>query len=126
MEQLRPLVLVVDDDELIADAIAEILSEEGFQTASARNGVDALLFIADSIRTPEVIVLDLMMPRMDGWTFCKIRQRIELLKAIPVVAITADPAMGRNPPLGVDTILPKPFHPDDIARAVMRIVGSAA
>jgi CheY-like chemotaxis protein len=126
MEQFQPLVLVVDDDELIVEALAEILADEGLQTARARNGVDALLFIADSVRIPDLIVLDMMMPRMDGWTFCRIRQRLELLKAIPVIAISADSNIGGRPPLGVEAILPKPFHPDDITRMVMRVVGSLA
>jgi CheY-like chemotaxis protein len=119
-------VLVVDDDELIVEAIAEILSQEGMETACARNGVDALVFLADTLRMPNIIVLDMMMPRMDGWTFCKIRQRVELLRAIPVVAMSADLAIGRRPPLGVESILPKPFHPDDITRAVIRVMGSIA
>src|SRR5215208_3400906 len=102
MEQFYPLVLVVDDDELIVDAIAEILADEGVQTARARNGVDALVVIAESLQVPNLIVLDMMMPQMDGWTFCKIRQGLELLKAIPVVAISADSTIARRPPLGVE------------------------
>jgi CheY-like chemotaxis protein len=97
------------------------LADEGIQTARARNGVDALVFIAESIEIPNLIVLDMMMPQMDGWTFCRIRQRLELLKAIPVVAISADSNIGRRPPLGVEAILPKPFHPDDVTRLVMRL-----
>jgi CheY-like chemotaxis protein len=65
------------------------------------------------------------MPQMDGWTFCRIRQRLELLKAIPVVAISAHPSFNRCAPSGVEAILPKPFHPDDITRVIMRIMGSA-
>ena len=121
-----PLVLVVDDDELIVEAIGEILSDEGVEIARAGNGVDALVLIAESIRPPNLIVLDMRMPRMDGWTFCKIRERLELLKAIPVVAISADSTIESRPPLGVEAVLAKPFHPDDIARVVKRFVRSAA
>src|SRR5678810_1301362 len=82
---VRPLVLIVDDDEGIRAAVAEILVDEGFRTAQATDGVDALNFLADVDGSPTVILLDLMMPVLDGWTFCKIRQGIQSLMKIPVI-----------------------------------------
>jgi CheY-like chemotaxis protein len=67
-------ILVVEDNADIRDALAEILSEEGYELATAGNGLEALAHIEES-GLPKLIILDLMMPVMDGWTF-----RRELLR----------------------------------------------
>jgi CheY-like chemotaxis protein len=93
MEEManRPLVLVIDDDEGIREGIVDLLEEEGFAAVGASNGLEALNFLAESKRPPSLILLDLMMPVLDGWTFCKVRQGIAMLMEIPVVAISAAP-----------------------------------
>jgi len=82
----RPLVLVIDDDDGIREGIVDLLEEEGFAAVGACNGLEALNFLADSKRVPSLILLDLMMPVLDGWTFCKVRQGVSMLMEIPVVA----------------------------------------
>ena len=100
----RPLVLVIDDDEGIRHWIVALLEEEGFAAIGACNGMEALNFLAESKRTPSLILLDLMMPVLDGWTFCKLRQGVAMLMEIPVVAISAAPMNGTHAPL--QTMLP--------------------
>jgi CheY-like chemotaxis protein len=117
------LVLIVDDDEGIRAAVAEILVDEGFRTAQATDGVDALNFLADVDGSPTVILLDLMMPILDGWTFCKIRQGIQSLMKIPVIAVSAGSMVGNREPLRVDATLAKPFDPDELAWLTNRIAG---
>jgi len=119
----RPLVLVIDDDEGIREGIVDLLEEEGFTAIGAANGLEALNFLAESKRIPALILLDLMMPVVDGWTFCKVRQGVEMLMEIPVVAISAAPMNGPHEPLRVDATLPKPFDPDALAWLATRMAG---
>jgi CheY-like chemotaxis protein len=119
----RPLVLIVDDDEGIRGAVADILDEEGFRTAQATDGADALNFLADADGPPTVILLDLMMPVLDGWTFCKIRQGVQSLLEIPVIAVSAGSMVGSCEPLRVDATLAKPFDPDELTWLTTRMAG---
>ena len=64
-----------------------------------------------------------MMPVLDGWTFCKVRQGVQMLMEIPVVAISAAPMNGPQEPLRVDATLPKPFDPDALAWIAARMAG---
>ena len=119
----RPLVLVIDDDEGIREGIVDLLEEEGFTVVGAANGLEALNFLSESKRIPALILLDLMMPVIDGWTFCKVRQGIAMLMEVPVVAISAAPMNGPHEPLRVDATLPKPFDPDALTWLATRMVG---
>jgi CheY-like chemotaxis protein len=119
----RPLVLVIDDDEGIREGIVDLLEEAGFAAVGSCNGLDALNFLAESPRKPSLILLDLMMPILDGWTFCKVRQGVAMLMQIPVVAISAAPMSGRHEPLRVDATLAKPFDPDALAWLATRMTG---
>jgi len=119
----QPLVLVIDDDDGIREAIVDLLADEGFQAVGASNGLEALNFLADSERKPSLILLDLMMPVLDGWTFCKVRQGVSMLMEIPVVAISAAPMNGPQEPLRVDATLAKPFDPDALTWLATRMAG---
>ena len=119
----RPLVLVIDDNDGIREGIVDLLEEEGFAAVGACNGMEALNFLAESKRVPSLILLDLMMPVVDGWTFCKLRQGVMSLMEIPVVAISAAPMNGAQEPLRVDATLPKPFDPDALAWLATRMAG---
>jgi CheY-like chemotaxis protein len=119
----RPLVLVIDDDEAIREGIVDLLEEEGFAAIGAANGMEALNFLAESKRVPSLILLDLMMPVVDGWTFCKLRQGVAMLMEIPVVAISAAPMNGAHEPVRVDATLPKPFDPEALAWLATRMAG---
>jgi len=122
-ERERPLVLVIDDDDGIREGIVDLLEEEGFTAVGAANGLEALNYLAETKKVPALILLDLMMPVLDGWTFCKVRQGVSMLMDIPVVAISAAPMNGPHQPLRVDATLPKPFDPDALAWLAMRMAG---
>lgn len=83
-------VLVVEDDRDIRETVAEVLEEEGYQVRSAENGRDALDYLLAAGKLPDVILLDLMMPVMDGWTFWSELQTDVKLAALPIVVISAD------------------------------------
>jgi len=82
-------ILLVDDDEAIRDSLSEFLREEGFSVATAENGRDAMQWLRDHRPTPCVVLLDLMMPVMDGGEFLRAKRVDAGLSPIPVVIITA-------------------------------------
>jgi CheY-like chemotaxis protein len=118
-------VLVVDDDEVIRQLIAVNLQLEGFEVATAVDGQDCL----DNVQSiaPDVITLDVMMPRLDGWeTAVQLRKSPDTAH-IKVVLITAraqedDIARGTN--VGADAYLTKPFDPGEMIRVVRELAGA--
>ncbi|GAA3233334.1 hypothetical protein GCM10010468_65880 [Actinocorallia longicatena] len=112
-------VLVVDDDEVIRQLIAVNLQLEGFEVDTAVDGLDCLERVRDV--APDVITLDVMMPRLDGWeTAVKLREDPETA-GIRVVMITAraqDRDVVRGREIGVDAYVTKPFDPNELIRTV--------
>jgi two-component system response regulator ResD len=119
----RPVVLVVDDDGEIRHAVVDFLEDEGFEAIGASNGEQALEILSDLEHPPALILLDLMMPGMDGWTFCRLRQGIQMLKETPVIAMSAAHVLELREPLRVDALLPKPFEPKQLAWLAARMAG---
>ena len=117
-------VLVVDDDEVIRQLIAVNLTLEGFDVATAVDGQDCLDKVAAI--DPDVITLDVMMPRLDGWVTASQLRRDPATSGIKVVLITAraqedDKKRGRQ--IGVDAYLTKPFDPSEMIRVVRELAG---
>ena len=117
----RPVVLVVDADEGIRQAAVTFLENEGFATLSASDGVQAFELLADLEAPPALILLDLMMPGMDGWMFCKLRQGIRMLKETPVVGMSSASMLDLQEPMGIDALLPKPFYPKELIYLATRL-----
>lgn len=84
-------ILIVDDDADIRDGLSEFLSDEGFEVATASNGQVAMEWLRVHRPKSCVILLDLMMPLMDGWAFLRAKQSEPDLAALAVVIITAGP-----------------------------------
>ncbi|HEY7370976.1 MAG TPA: response regulator [Polyangia bacterium] len=82
-------ILIVDDDNDVRSALSEMLEEEGFSVEGAHNGREALARLRDSTVHPAVILLDLMMPGMDGWDFRSEQMRDPKLATVPVVVVSA-------------------------------------
>jgi CheY-like chemotaxis protein len=106
----RCLILVVDDHYEIRVALAELLEDEGYQVITA-HGQEALALLRRGTVRPALIVLDLMMPVMDGWTFREIQASDPALQTIPVVVISAisNVQHGRHP-VPAAAYLPKPLN----------------
>lgn len=103
-------VLVVDDDRDTRDLIGLLLEDAGYQVVTAGNGKEALTALEDGLR-PDAIVLDLMMPVMNGWEFREKVLRDTDFAAIPTVVVTGDTkAAQRAAKLGAAGYLSKPFE----------------
>jgi CheY-like chemotaxis protein len=85
-----PHVLIVEDDLDIRDALSQILEEEGYTVVTAANGREALDMLRNGCPPPRLILLDLMMPVMNGWQFRAEQNADPSLRDIPVVIISAD------------------------------------
>lgn len=88
-ESPGPQVLVVDDDADIIEALIEVLQDHGLRAEPAANGAEALEKLRSREELPRVILLDLMMPVMDGYGFRAAQQADERLAAIPVIVLSA-------------------------------------
>jgi two-component system, OmpR family, alkaline phosphatase synthesis response regulator PhoP len=123
-------VLIVEDDSDIAQLVARYLEKAGFVAERAANGRDALEAIA--ARVPDVMVLDLMLPHVDGLDVCRRVRANDRTAAIPIVMLTAradesERIVGLE--LGADDYLAKPFSPNELVarvRALLRRVQRAA
>ncbi|WP_189245857.1 response regulator transcription factor [Streptosporangium pseudovulgare] len=119
MGEVLGKVLVVDDDEVIRQLIAVNLTLEGFQVETAFDGQDCLDKVRDVM--PDVITLDVMMPRLDGWMTATKLRRNEGTSHIRVVLITAraqEDDKRRGFGIGVDAYLTKPFDPAELIQVV--------
>jgi CheY-like chemotaxis protein len=114
-------VLVVDDERPIREILAEVLRLEGFSVVTAADGMEALA--AAQRRSPDAVVLDLMMPRMDGLSFLRVFRGAPEFALIPVVVVSAVAnELERAQPLAQARML-KPFDVDELLGIVHRLVG---
>lgn len=120
---IQPLVLVVDDDPDILDAICDILEVEHYRVSRARNGVEALECV--EAERPAVILLDLMMPVMDGVTFAHELRERPAVSDVPILVISADGNPARAASVGARGYLAKPFDIDTLLGYVVALAGRA-
>jgi DNA-binding response OmpR family regulator len=119
-----PRVLVVDDDAVLADVLGRYLRREGFAVESAGDGATGLAMALDTL--PDIVVLDLMLPGLDGLEVCR---RLRRVAPIPVVMLTAlgeedDRIAGLE--LGADDYVTKPFSPRELAARVKAVLRRAS
>jgi CheY-like chemotaxis protein len=110
-------ILIVDDDDDVRDACVAVLGEEGYTTRTARNGREALDLLHQDLH-PAVILLDLMMPEMNGFEFRARQLADPSIADLPVVVLTAGTMSDRIRQLHPDACLTKPFELDDLLGAV--------
>ncbi|MBC7543313.1 MAG: response regulator [Candidatus Sericytochromatia bacterium] len=118
-------ILIVDDDPAIREILAELLAEEGYAVATAKHGQDALQKLHDDSRYC-LILLDLMMPVMDGWASRR-RQRLDpVLTDIPVIVFSgADNLAQQAAELAIDDFLEKPVDAEQLLAVISRLCDSA-
>jgi DNA-binding response OmpR family regulator len=117
----KTTVVTADDDPQLLRLIARNLTFEGYEVATARDGEQALELVEQSM--PDLVLLDIMMPKLDGFTVC---QRIREFSLVPIIIVTArsqDQEKVKGLDLGADDYLTKPFSVDELlarVRAVLR------
>ena len=120
---MAKLILIVEDDLDVARLEAEVLEAEGYRTAIAANGWEALDHLRHN-NPPDLILLDMMMPIMDGWKFREEQRKLPAVASIPVVTVTADSdARGKAASIQAAGHVAKPMRIDTLLDEVERICG---
>jgi twitching motility two-component system response regulator PilG len=120
-------VMVIDDSKTIRRTAESLLKKAGCEVSTATDGFEALAMIAD--HHPDVIFVDIMMPRLDGYQTCALIKHNDVYKKIPVIMLSSkdglfDRARGRI--VGSEQYLTKPFTKDELLGAIRRYVNTAA
>lgn len=116
----RPQILVIDDDEILAKALQLYLSRTGFDVQVANDALEGMRKLFSS--NPDLVVLDVMMPRVDGFEAC---QRIRELSTVPIIMLTArgqESDRVRGLKLGADDYVAKPFSPRELGARVEAVL----
>jgi CheY-like chemotaxis protein len=125
-EQNQALILVVDDYQDAREMYAEYLQFSGFRVAEAKNGNEAVEQ-AYALK-PDLILMDLSLPGMDGWEATRRLKADDRTKQIPIVALTGHALAGASEgakKAGCDSFVTKPCLPDDLVVEVRRMLGTA-
>jgi DNA-binding response OmpR family regulator len=114
-----PVVLLVEDHDTSADGYAQLLSAAGYRVARARNGYEALAKV--SLETPSIILLDLKLPKLDGWDLLQRLKADAAVASVPVIVVTGDALpthheMART--RGAAAVLSKPINPGELLTVV--------
>jgi len=121
------LVMVVDDSLTVRKITGRMLAREGYEVASAKDGVDALQQLQDM--KPQCILLDVEMPRMDGFEFARNVRADEATKSIPIIMITsrtADKHRNHALELGVNEYMGKPYQEEQLLALIKRYTSENA
>lgn len=122
MPNVCSTVLVVEDDDQIRDTIKEALEFEGYTVLTSTNGKDALEVLRGN-QSPCLILLDLMMPIMNGWEFLNHRKADDVLMTIPVAVVSAAEMRSIKTAGEVQAIIKKPIDLDSLLAWVKRYCG---
>lgn len=113
-------ILLIEDSRSIRDSLVWVIEYEGFSVATATNGKEALDLLAQGW-VPSMILLDMLMPVMNGWEFRELQQKNALWKNIPTVILTASVNMDKNIPLYKNEFyIPKPFDVNELLALVKK------
>ena len=113
---MHGIVLIIEDDDDVRDALCEAVEVIGRRVATACDGMDALAVLR-TLSPPCLILLDLVMPRMDGWRFLATLRRDHALARVPVVVVSAH--AGTHTPEGANGLLRKPMDLSQLRDAVL-------
>ena len=119
----RRRVLIVDDDETIRGFLIELLADEGYESRVASNGAEGLQILRDW--RPDAIMLDVMMPVMDGWTFRQAQRALPGAAAVPVIVLSASRDLDAScDDLAPDAILARPFDLAPLLDTLERLIAA--
>ena len=124
-DRSQPLVLVVEDYQDAREMYCEYLRFSGFDVVEAGNGFDAIAQAVDT--SPDIILMDLALPRMDGWEATRRLKADPRTKDIPIVALTGHALAGHADSAqkaGCDSFVTKPCLPDALVAEIRKVLGS--
>jgi two-component system KDP operon response regulator KdpE len=121
---LRPALLLVDDDPTLLSVLARRMAREGYEVLTAPSGAQALQQLEQ--RWPSMLIVDLMMPGMDGFELCARVKRIADLPIIVLSAVDASEAKVRALEEYAEDYITKPFDPDELVARVQRVLRRSA
>lgn len=113
------VILLIEDDDSIREITKELLETEGYRVTSASNGKAALDLLAGMIELPNLILLDLMMPVMDGWAFMERKRLDQRLASIPIIAFSALEER-KISSAKADDVIRKPASPDVMLKVIQK------
>lgn len=122
--RLNGCVLIVEDDPALLEAMSGAIEAEGYEVRRARHGLDALGQLRAGRRPPQVILLDLMMPIMNGWQFRHAQRQDAELSRIPVVVVSAQTDSAQHAAwLEADDYIQKPIALDRLIETIQKFCG---
>ncbi len=116
-------ILLVDDNENIRDALIPLLEREGFKISIAADGIEALREARETL--PDILLLDIMIPKIDGYDVCRIIKNDPALKKIRIIMLTAKGQaheQERGKEVGADAYIVKPFSPLEVLSNIKKII----
>ena len=121
---MKPTILIIDDDEKLNQLLVKFLGEFGFKTLAAKHPRQGLKLLKE--KQPDLVILDIMLPDMDGFQVCK---TIRETNTVPIIMLTArgeitDKIVGLE--LGADDYLPKPFEPRELVARIHSVMRRAS
>ena len=119
-------IMIVDDSQTIRNLLAFVVKSEGFRVTTAENGFDGLEKLYNSTEQVDLIISDINMPRMDGFTFIKTLREQDAYKDVPIIVLSTegreqDIAMGMT--LGANLYMVKPAEPAKMVRNIKMLLG---
>lgn len=118
---MKKLILVIEDDLDIQESLVSALELENFDVATAKNGLEGLNYLKSTATKPDAILLDIMMPVMDGKVFRQKQLEVENLKSIPTIVLTADRSFEIPSHLGFFACFKKPVDLDVLLETLSKI-----
>ena len=122
-KQKRKIILVAEDEQVIATALYQVLEYAGYELLKATNGEEALRQI--ETQQPDVVILDIVMPKMDGWEVCKRLKTNPSTQSIPVLIYTTlcdRKDMEKGEKLGADKFVGKDKTPVEVLAALQSLI----
>ena len=125
MHDRTPIAMVVDDSITMRKVSGNLLKRHGFDVITARDGIDAIAQLNE--QTPDIILLDVEMPRMDGFEFATLVRNIEQYKELPIIMITSrtgEKHRTRALNIGVNAYLGKPYQELELVETMQNLLGA--
>ncbi len=116
-------ILIVDDDPEVGEALAIYLTAEGYRTQIATDGHEALAAMREDGFLPDLVITDILMPRMDGLALMKEMKADDRLAKTPVLLMTGAPAFAREAPRDTPIVLHKPIGLDAMLAVIEQMIG---